>query len=620
MAKKKTKKSKKQQDLLSASAVNEIVAILLLAIAVLLVVAFLSGGGFLVEALFNGLKFLFGNVVYIVPLLLLYVAGRIFWAEKHPFSWVLYAGLSLFLISLTALFHIAVPPEDTLALAKNGSGGGMLGYALDRGLLSLLNQVTGSIVLLATLVISVVLMANTALKDLLAWLKERFASSEEDLSGQLATLKDATSRTTVNAQVPLMSGKKNEGFSGEAKEAEEENVLTTHTDPNWEYPPLDLLEKGQSKADAGDYKNNAEIIKSTLNSFNIKVEVEEINIGPTVTQYAIRPPSNVKLSKITDLERNLALSLAVPSLRIEAPIPGKSAVGIEVPNNKAAVVRMHELMQTSEWQKSKTPLNFMLGQGVAGQTMLADLANMPHALIAGATGSGKSVMINSFLLGLLYRNSPADLKLILVDPKRVELNLYDGIGHLLAPVITEPEKCISALKWAVAEMERRYNEFVEVGKRNIAEYNAVKKEERMPYIVIVIDELADLMMLAAQDVEALIVRLAQKSRATGIHLVLATQRPSVNVITGLIKANIPARIAFSTVSQVDSRTILDQGGAEKLLGNGDMLFSSPAFIKPKRIQGVYVSEKEVTAVTKYLREKSDPDYNEEVLTQKVRVG
>jgi S-DNA-T family DNA segregation ATPase FtsK/SpoIIIE len=283
-------------------------------------------------------------------------------------------------------------------------------------------------------------------------------------------------------------------------------------------------------------------------------------------------------------------------------------------------VRLRDVLSAPEIKEKKTPLTFVLGRDVSGVPMSADLAAMPHILIAGATGSGKSVMINALLTSLLYRNAPADVKLILVDPKRVELGLYNKIPHLLTPVIVEPEKCISALKWAVAEMERRYKLLEEVGNRNIVEYNKAHKEEAMPYIVIIIDELADLMVLAAADVETLIVRLAQMARAVGIHLVLATQRPSVDVITGIIKANIPARLAFSVASQIDSRTILDQMGAEKLLGKGDMLFSSPDFIKPRRIQGVFVSEEETKAVTDYLRSARQPQYNEEVLAQKVSLG
>jgi S-DNA-T family DNA segregation ATPase FtsK/SpoIIIE len=305
---------------------------------------------------------------------------------------------------------------------------------------------------------------------------------------------------------------------------------------------------------------------------------------------------------------------------MEAPIPGKRAVGVEVPNVKAATVTIHGLLSSSDWRDEKGQLGFVIGKDITGNPIVGDLERMPHLLIAGQTGSGKSVMINTLLTSLLYRNSPSDLKLILVDPKQVEMAPYADIPHLLAPVITEPEKCISALKWAVAEMERRLKAFAEVGKRNIGEYNSVKKEEGMPYIVIVIDELADLMMMAARDVEALVVRLAQKARASGIHLVIATQRPSVDVITGLIKANVPARIAFTVVSQVDSRTIIDQAGAEKLLGRGDLLFSIPEFPKPKRVQGALISDGETTKVCDFLRSQRPPNYDDEVVSQPVQLS
>jgi S-DNA-T family DNA segregation ATPase FtsK/SpoIIIE len=305
---------------------------------------------------------------------------------------------------------------------------------------------------------------------------------------------------------------------------------------------------------------------------------------------------------------------------MEAPIPGKRAVGIEVPNVKSATVRTSSILLSPQWQEMQGPLGIAVGKDISGTPIVADLDKMPHLLVAGQTGSGKSVMINTILTSLLYRNSPSDLKLILVDPKRVELKPYDDIPHLLTPVITEPEKCISALKWAVAEMERRYHALSEVSKRNIGEYNALKQEEGMPYIVIVIDELADLMMMAARDVEALIVRIAQKARAVGIHLVLATQRPSVDVITGLIKANVPARIAFTTASQVDSRTIIDQVGAEKLLGQGDMLFSTADMPKPKRVQGALIGEDETSKVMDFIRMQRPPQYDDEVVSQPVQLN
>jgi S-DNA-T family DNA segregation ATPase FtsK/SpoIIIE len=334
----------------------------------------------------------------------------------------------------------------------------------------------------------------------------------------------------------------------------------------------------------------------------------------------MKPPAGVKLTRITQLETNIALNLAAQAIRIEAPIPGQRAVGIEVPNRKAADVRLYGILTSKDWKNANGPLSFGVGRDIAGDSVIGELDNMPHVLIAGQTGSGKSVMINTLLTSLLYRNSPSEMKLILVDPKRVEMTPYNDIPHLLTPVITEPEKCISALKWAVNEMERRYALLAESKVRNIQGYNASNQEKAMPYIVIVIDELADLMMVAARDVEALVVRLAQKARAVGVHLVLATQRPSVDVITGLIKANIPARIAFTTTSQVDSRTIIDQSGAEKLLGQGDMLYVTPQMSKPKRIQGAFVTEKEVTKVTDHLRGQRQPEYDEEIVAQPVQLN
>jgi len=386
-------------------------------------------------------------------------------------------------------------------------------------------------------------------------------------------------------------------------------------------------------------QHNAQIIKDTLGEFNIDVDMEGANIGPKVTQYTLKPPSGVKLTRITALETNIALNLAAQSLRIEAPIPGQRAVGIEVPNRKAADVRLYGILTSKQWKQGDEPLSFAIGKDISGEAVIGELNKMPHLLIAGQTGSGKSVMINTLLTSLLYRNSPAEMKLILVDPKQVEMAPYEDIPHLLTPVITEPEKTISALKWAVNEMERRYKLLAEEKLRDIHSYNqklqkgnkkvSVEDDEgnmqqhedgAMPYIVIVIDELADLMMVAARDVEALIVRLAQKARAVGIHLVLATQRPSVDVITGLIKANVPARIAFTVASQVDSRTILDQVGAEKLLGQGDMLLLTPAMSKPKRIQGAWVMDEEVIKITDHLRMQSAPQYNDEIVSQPVQLN
>lgn len=389
----------------------------------------------------------------------------------------------------------------------------------------------------------------------------------------------------------------------------------------WKYPSFDVLTDSNSgKADRGDVKGNAAIIEETLASFGITATVAEVNLGPTVTRYAIEVGLGTKLSKITALDRDLARALESPTgaIRIEAPIPGRSLVGIELPNNSPEFVPLKKMLMSDSMRSNTSKLAVALGLDVAGKPIVADIAKMPHVMIAGQTGSGKSVCINTFLATLLFRASPSEVKLILVDPKRVEMTGYNGIPHLLAPVIVNPDKVLSALRWLMGEMDRRYQLFAQAGVRNIASYNEMSGFQAMPYIVLFIDELADIMLFAPVEVEDCITRLAQMSRATGIHMVLATQRPSVDVITGLIKANIPHRIAFAVSSQVDSRVILDAYGAEKLLGKGDMLHLSPEQAKPRRIQGAFVSDKDVTRLVEFLKNQGvDPQYTEEVTsTQK----
>src|SRR3990167_53664 len=384
----------------------------------------------------------------------------------------------------------------------------------------------------------------------------------------------------------------------------------------WKYPPLSLLsDKVGSPAERGDVKKSADIIEKTLDSFGIQADVAEINGGPAVTQYALKITAGTKISKIANLQHDIALALATPTgtVRIEAPIPGKSLVGIEVPNRSLEVVGLKGVLASDEMQKHKSKLAVALGRDTASRPLVVDLDKMPHCLIAGTTGSGKSIMLNAFITSLLFRNSPDELKLILIDPKRVELTNYNNIPHLLTPVITEPEKILSSLKWAMAEMDRRYKLFQSVGVRNITGYNEMSGFQALPYIIIVIDELADLMMFAPVEIEDAITRIAQLARATGIHLVVATQRPSVDVITGLIKANIPCRIAFNVSSMIDSRVILDGPGAEKLLGRGDMLFLPPDASKPMRIQGVFVQDSEINNLIKYLKATGiAPQYTSEV--------
>lgn len=383
----------------------------------------------------------------------------------------------------------------------------------------------------------------------------------------------------------------------------------------WEYPPLSLFSDiPGGKADRGDVNQNASIIEKTLEAFGITARVAEVNKGPAVTQYALEIAVGTKLSKIVTLQNDLALALAAPGqIRIEAPIAGRSLVGIEIPNRAAESVTVRQILDSQNFENSKSKLTIALGLNVSGQPQVADIAKMPHVLIAGSTGSGKSVSINALLASLLYKNSPSELKLILVDPKRVELSLYNGIPHLLTPVIVEVDKVLSALKWAMSEMERRYKLFASVGVRNMEGYNEMAGFQALPYLVIVIDEMADVMMFAPVEVEDAICRLAQMARATGIHLVLSTQRPSVDVITGLIKANIPCRIAFNVTSMIDSRVIIDSPGAEKLLGKGDMLYNPPDSSKLSRIQGAFISDAEVHRLVDFLKAKGGPaQYTEEV--------
>ena len=397
------------------------------------------------------------------------------------------------------------------------------------------------------------------------------------------------------------------------------NVLSGTAPGVWEYPSPSLLSADPGKkAERGDVNKTASTIENTLQSFGIDTHVAEANLGPAVTQYALEISLGTKLSKITSLANDLALATEAPTgqIRIEAPIPGRNLVGIEIPNRSLEVVTLRSLLTSNAMQKSKSKLAVSLGLDVSGNPLVVDIAKMPHVLVAGTTGSGKSVLINAFITSLLFRASPQEVRLILIDPKRVEFTGYNGIPHLLTPVIVEPQKILSALKWAMAEMDKRYKLFAERGVRNVDSYNELSGFQALPYIVIFIDELADLMMFAPVEVEDAIARLAQMARATGIHLVIATQRPSVNVITGLIKANIPCRISFNVSSMIDSRVIIDTQGAEKLLGRGDMLYIPPDQAKPTRIQGTYVSDKEVRGLVDFLKARNYPvEYTEEVISQ-----
>ncbi len=654
MAKRKKRSSKKAvkqvpQHTLPAGFWSQVGAVILAALSVLFVIAWFGVGGPILEWLQAATLATIGWAVYVLPLLFMYISVEIFRSENNRLPLVLYVSGFALIAWFAGLFGLLGDPlRET---------GGFLGKTLNDGVLALVDGGVAIFIYVLLIFLTTLFILKVSPFVLIGrlWELMKTRSEEREQKENVKIMKRAAevnvkgqtaAEFKLNAGVPVADpaeSKQRSSFRGSVtqdKAAEAKTALVSVSDPNWKSPGLDLLEKKQNPADAGDVQGNAQIIKETLGEFSIDVEMEGANIGPKVTQYTLKPPSGVKLTRIAALETNIALNLAAQSLRIEAPIPGQRAVGIEVPNRRAADVRLRGILESKQWTTNSEPLGFAIGKDISGEAVIGQLNKMPHLLIAGQTGSGKSVMINTLLTSLLYRNSPSEMKLILVDPKQVEMAPYEDIPHLLTPVITEPEKTVSALKWAVNEMERRYKLLADEKLRDIKSYNQMinSKSSRkipvaddegtphntedgaMPYIVIVIDELADLMMVAAKDVEALIVRLAQKARAVGIHLVLATQRPSVNVITGLIKANVPARIAFTVASQVDSRTILDVMGAEKLLGQGDMLMKTAELPKPKRIQGAWVMDEEVLKITDHLRMQSAPQYNDEIISQPVQIN
>jgi S-DNA-T family DNA segregation ATPase FtsK/SpoIIIE len=624
--KKRTKSKVEESNTDNSALIDYSISVALVLIAIFVLLGGFGTGGSLPVSLFHGGYWTIGWAAYALPIALGYAGVYKFVAEDHKIPIEKLISIIAALVFLATVYYTAFASKTAGILV--GGHGGALGKLIGAAFLNILDKIPASF-LFAVATLMSVFFAFGVSPSVIASFFRLFKSKPDEEDNDLAALKaKADPDFKLNEGVPVehhngavkprLSSFKNS--AQKLSEAADHQALTTTLDPDWKYPGIDLLNQKQDKADAGDVNSNARIIHDTFSNFKISVEMEGANIGPRVTQYTLKPPADVKLTKLTALENNLALDLAAHSIRMEAPIPGKRAVGIEVPNVKAATVRVSSILSSSEWAEGKSHLCFAIGKDISGKPIVADLASMPHLLIAGQTGAGKSVMMNTIITSLLYRNSPDDLKLILVDPKQVEMGVYNELPHLLTPVVNDPEKCISALKWAVAEMDRRLKTMAAVGKRNIDEYNSKAEGERMPYIVVVIDELADLMMMAARDVETLIVRLAQKSRAVGIHLVLATQRPSVDVITGLIKANMPARIAFAVASQIDSRTIIDQMGAEKLLGKGDMLLLTSEMPKPKRVQAAYIEHSEISKVNDFIRMQRPPQYDQEVISQPVQLG
>lgn len=603
-----------------------------IAIVILLVTAAITGlsvagqAGGMGNAIAQGLGILFGAQRYLVPLYFAAVGIVLLFPERFVVSAARWVGLTLAVISAAGLLQMAQPLGSFSQAAANGRGGGFLGVMLDNPLRSAFGALAAGIIMAGLLLVGLLVLFNTTPHGIVGQgnIFSRFFSSIRGWMWRRRLATDDQAGPAADDEAAFTARDMNEGEEEVNEEQapapeddDEETAIAAPVKPV-KRPrrniaiPIDLLDGTTSQPTSGNIDDKKEKIRKTLENFGISVEMDDVNIGPTVTQFTLKPAEGVRLNQITALNNDLALALAAHPIRIEAPIPGKSLVGIEVPNESVATVRLREILSSGVFKERKSNLTFSLGKDVSGQPWTADLDPLPHLLIAGATGSGKSVMVNGLIVSLLYSNSPDDLKFILVDPKRVELSMYNGIPHLLTPVINDTTKTINALRWVVSEMDRRYSVLQNAGKRNIGSYRQAGGD--LPYIVVVIDELADLMSVAANEVEGAIVRLAQMARAVGIHLVLATQRPSVDVITGLIKANVTARAAFTVASQVDSRTILDMSGAEKLLGKGDMLFISADLSKPKRIQGAFVSEQEVERVAQFLRARSgEPDYQQEIV-------
>ncbi len=619
-----------------------IIVVLLLMLTALITLSFFGKAG-TVGVVINDwvLSFLFGGMRFVVPLILLIIA---WFAAKDRHTDFAYRpthilGAVLFLLTSASLLHLSFDPANMWTEAIAGHGGGAFGmpaYLLK----TYAGALASAIILIALLIVSVLLIFNTTVagfillhqkvfgflgNGLVAIVKKLFVRKEAmDAEGNFAEASEDVEESDEEEMeegddVPKRRFLARAVASDTAEEADEEETEEADDAPAGPWakkvvikhvPGTTLLSDKRGKPTSGDIKANSQTIQDTFHQFGIDVDMSEIRVGPTVTQYSLKPHKGIKLTRITALSNDLALALAAHPIRIEAPIPGKSLVGIEVPNQKTAMVGFKELLESKEYHDRPHNLMIALGKDVAGKVWWADLPRMPHLLIAGATGSGKTVCVNTIIMSLLFQNTAETVRFIMVDPKRVELTLYNGIPHLLTPVITNVQKTVNALKWTTGEMERRFELLAAAGNRDIASYNAKHPNSKIPYIVFVIDELADLMASAANEVEAGIIRLAQMARAVGIHLIVATQRPSVDVITGLMKANIPARIAFSVASLIDSRTILDGPGAEKLLGRGDMLFQTAELSKPVRIQGAFISEEELKSVVEYLKGDEAPEYDD----------
>ena len=641
----------------------------MIVVALMFVLAWFGQGGVALATVNNVCLNVIGYTTYLMPFILTYLAVLIFRAPDNRLDASVWIASLLMICWFSGIFGV-----PTFGTTK--ATGGIVGDGLNSVVVKNLDQGVSYIIYGVLIVITALFMYAETPAALFRKIGSIFKTSkdEEDVAnakvmrrnsskgdlddGDEESQHDGMKHFKVNPNVDIVDESDKKLFKHAAEKSEkppvaEPTAFLTTSDPDWEMPSMDLLNKKRSPADPGDTHGNATIIKDTLEQFGIDVDVEGANVGPRITQYTLRPPAGVKISKIATLDRELALNLGEEKIRIEAPIPGTRSVGVEVPNKRAASVGLHEMLKSSEWSKMivDKPLAFAVGKDISGHVIIGNLAKMPHLLIAGTTGSGKSVMTNTMIMSMIYHNSPSELKFIIIDPKQVEMAAYEGIPHLLTPVITDVNEALSALLWAVTEMERRYTLMRDAHVKKIDDYNAKMEElaakevkapaapveegeepveevpvqqdshEKLPYIVIIVDEMADLMMMAGKELESRIVRVAQKGRAAGLNLVLATQRPEVKVVTGLIKSNIPGRIAFAVNTNMDSRVMLDRGGAEKLLGTGDMLYLTQEMQgKPVRVQGAFVSDKEINDVTDFLRKQRAAEYVPEVVSQVVSIG
>ncbi|ACA59351.1 FtsK/SpoIIIE family DNA translocase [Candidatus Desulforudis audaxviator] len=624
----------------------EVLGLILAAVAVLTLLSLYSSSvGVFGSLVGRGCRVLAGEGAFVLPLLAGYWGLKLL-RDRNParYPGKIYGSLVGLLVFVTTLHLVLVSPEGSfrtvVGAGVNGDGGGVLGAILSWLVFNWFGYVGSVIILVAAGLAAFTLFTELPVSALGKRVGQRLAggarrgwgrvqnfvyTDERPVAGPEPLIVDHTvvkpEPPAVRNETPERAKEKRAGSTRE-EPAERPQQVSLNEITSYRVPPVDILSRPRVKGavkKAEDIAANVHILEETLESFGVKAKVVQVSRGPAITRYEVQPAAGVKVSRIVSLADDISLAMTAPGVRIEAPIPGKAAVGIEVPNKEIALVPLRDLLETKEFKQSASRLTLALGKDIAGSPVIADLAMMPHLLIAGATGAGKSVCLNTLICSLLFKSGPEEVKLLLIDPKMVELTNYNGIPHLLSPVVTNPKKAAISLKWLVREMERRYELFAAAGVRDIGRYNSVLRthdpgEERvhLPLIVVVIDELADLMMVAPSDVEDSIVRLAQMARAAGIHLVIATQRPSVDVITGLIKANILSRISFAVSSQIDSRTILDIGGAEKLLGRGDMLYLAAGSSKPIRVQGAFLSDKDVEVLVDFLRKQAVPEFDEEL--------